>query len=225
MKQFHRFLLDERIRADDPTATIAAPRIGRALPKVLSEDEVAKLIAAARAGDGDDGARLVALLEIFYAAGLRVSELAGLRLGAIARDGRTLLVRGKGDKERMAPLSAPAREALTAWLARRQARLGKRVSPYVFPGGGATGHVTSARIAQLLKDLAVRAGIDPTRLSPHVLRHAFATHLVDHGADLRAVQQMLGHADIATTQIYTHVAGDRLTRAVAHHPLAKRAAK
>lgn len=224
LKQFHRFLLEDRIRPDDPTTTIAGPRIGRPLPKVLSEDEIGRLITAARVIEGDEGVRLVALLEILYAAGLRVSEIAGLRLGAIARDGRTLLVRGKGNKERMAPLSEPARMALTAWLERRKAILGEHASPFVFASRAAAGHITPARIAQLLKDLAVRAGLEPARLSPHVLRHAFATHLVDHGADLRAVQQMLGHADIATTQIYTHVASDRLTRAVAHHPLARRKA-
>ncbi len=222
LRQFHRFLVAEGARNDDPTAKVDAPRLGRPLPKLLSEDEVSALLAAARQRQGAEGLRLVALVEILYAAGLRVSELAGLPLGAVQRDGRTLLVRGKGGKERLAPLSAPAHAALAAWLAARKAMLGERASPFVFPSRGASRHLTPARIAQMLKDLAVAAGINPRRLSPHVLRHAFASHLIDHGADLRAVQQMLGHADIATTQIYTHVASARLKRVVdKHHPLAK----
>jgi integrase/recombinase XerD len=220
LRQFHRFLLAEGTRADDPTARVDAPRLGRPLPKVLAEAEVMALLAAARAREGNEGLRLVALVEVLYAAGLRVSELAGLPLGAVQRDGRTLLIRGKGGKERLAPLSEPARAALAAWLAARKVLLGERPSPFVFPSRGATRHLTPARIAQMLKELAVAAGINPRRLSPHVLRHAFASHLIDHGADLRAVQQMLGHADIATTQIYTHVASERLKRVVQAHPLA-----
>jgi integrase/recombinase XerD len=164
------------------------------------------------------------LLEILYAAGLRVSELVSLPLTALARDGRFLIVRGKGSKERLAPLSEPARDAIAAYRAVRPAFLpkGTKESRFLFPSRGATGHLTTARVAQLLKGLAVEAGIDPRRLSPHVLRHAFATHLIDGGADLRAVQQMLGHADIATTQIYTHVAGERMRRLVQErHPLAR----
>lgn len=221
LRQFYRFLVLERRRDDDPTKTIDGPRLGRSLPKVLTEGEVAALLQAARQIEGADGTRLVALIELLYSAGLRVSELVSLRLGAIARDGKTLLIRGKGSKERLAPLGAPARDAIAAWLEIRKSLVPKdRPSPFLFASRGAAGHITAARVAQLLKDLAVRAGIDPRRLSPHVLRHAFATHLVDHGADLRAVQQMLGHADIATTQIYTHVAGERLKRVVSeHHPL------
>jgi integrase/recombinase XerD len=221
LRQFHRFLVAEGARSDDPTAKVDAPRLGRPLPKLLSEAEVTALLAAARRREGADGLRLVALVEVLYAAGLRVSELAGLPLGAVQRDGRTLLVRGKGNKERLAPLSEPARAALAAWLAARKAVLGEQRSPFVFPSRGAAKHLTPTRIAQMLKDLAVAAGINPRRLSPHVLRHAFASHLIDHGADLRAVQQMLGHADIATTQIYTHVASERLKRVVQAHPLAK----
>jgi integrase/recombinase XerD len=228
LRQFHRFLLAEGARADDPTARVDAPRLGRPLPKLLAEAEVMALLTAARAKAGAEGSpeglRLVALVEVLYAAGLRVSELAGLPLGAVQRDGRTLLIRGKGGKERLAPLSAPAHAALAAWLAARKTLLGERASPFVFPSPyssrGAARHLTPARIAQMLKELALAAGINPRRLSPHVLRHAFASHLIDHGADLRAVQQMLGHADIATTQIYTHVASERLKRVVQAHPLA-----
>jgi integrase/recombinase XerD len=224
LRQLHRFLVSEGLRADDPLATVEAPRTGRALPKILAEAEVASLLDAARAREGLEGTRLVCFLELLYATGLRVSELAGLKLGALSRDGRFLIVRGKGGKERLVPLAAPALAALAAWRAARDKADPKTAkSPYLFPTRAAAGHVTPARIAQLLKALAPKAGIDPRRLSPHVLRHAFASHLVDRGADLRAVQQMLGHADIATTQIYTHVGGERLKRVVAdHHPLARR---
>ncbi|MBI1245543.1 MAG: tyrosine recombinase [Alphaproteobacteria bacterium] len=223
LRQLHRFLVSEGVRADDPLATLDAPRVGRALPKILSEEEVGALLAAAHAGKGVEGARIACIVEILYSSGLRVSELAGLRLGALSRDGRFLIVRGKGDKERLVPLSPPAREAIEAWLVARKADPNAAKSRNLFPTGAAAGHITPARIAQLLKELAVKAGIEPRRLSPHVLRHAFASHLVDRGADLRAVQQMLGHADIATTQIYTHVGGERLKRIVAtHHPLARR---
>jgi integrase/recombinase XerD len=228
LRQFHRFLVAEGIRNDDPMAAIDGPRLGRPLPKILGRDDVERLIEAARRHQGADGKRLVALLEILYAAGLRVSELVALPLAALARDARFLIVRGKGGKERMAPLSAPAHDAIADYKAVRHAFLPKegRESRFLFPSRGAAGHITAARVAQLLKALAVEAGIDPRRISPHVLRHAFATHLIDGGADLRAVQQMLGHADIATTQIYTHVAGERMKRLVhGHHPLARPRAK
>jgi len=223
LRQFHRFLVVEGVREDDPLAAIDGPRLGRPLPKILSEDEVRRLIEAAGELPELERVRLVALVEVLYAAGLRVSELASLPLAALARDGRVLTVRGKGDKERLVPLSAPARAALEAWRTVRPRTLPEgQHSRFMFPSRGASGHITPSRIAQLLKALAPRAGLNPRRLSPHVLRHAFASHLVDHGADLRSVQQMLGHADIATTQIYTHVAGDRLQRLVQeNHPLAK----
>jgi integrase/recombinase XerD len=224
LRQFHRFLVAEGVRADDPMSTIDGPKIGRPLPKILDRADVEALIAAARAQTGADGKRLVALLEILYAAGLRVSELVSLPLAALGRDGRFLIVRGKGSKERLAPLSEPAREAIQAYRAVRPAFLpkGAKESRFMFPSRGVAGHLTTARVAQLLKALAIEAGIDPRRLSPHVLRHAFATHLIDGGADLRAVQQMLGHADIATTQIYTHVAGERMRKLVhERHPLAR----
>lgn len=223
LRQFHRFLVVEGVREDDPLSAVDSPRLGRPLPKILSEDEVRRLIEAAAELPDIERIRLVAILEVLYAAGLRVSELAALPLAALARDGRVLTVRGKGDKERIVPLSAPARAALEAWRAVRAHTLPEgRTSRFMFPSRGASGHITPSRIAQLLKALAPRAGLNPRRLSPHVLRHAFASHLVDRGADLRSVQQMLGHADIATTQIYTHVAGDRLQRLVQeNHPLAK----
>jgi integrase/recombinase XerD len=228
LRQFHRFLVAEGVRPDDPMSTIDGPKIGRPLPKILDRADVEKLIAAARAHDDLEGKRLVALLETLYAAGLRVSELVSLPVAALSRDGRFVIVRGKGSKERLAPLSEPAREALETYRAVRHAFLpkGAKDSRFMFPSRGAAGHITAARVAQLLKVLAVEAGIEPRRISPHVLRHAFATHLIDGGADLRAVQQMLGHADIATTQIYTHVAGERMRRLVhEHHPLARQRAR
>ncbi len=224
MRQFYRFLVSDGARADDPTAALDTPRLGRPLPKILSESEVAALIAAAEARDDDEGVRLRCLLELLYATGLRVSELVCLPLAAAQRDPRVLLVRGKGGKERIVPLSEPARRALAAYLAERR-RLPPRQRPsrWLFPSRSAEGHLTRQRCGQLLKELAAAAGLDPARLSPHVLRHAFASHLLDHGADLRSVQQMLGHADIATTQIYTHVQGERLRRLVeTAHPLARR---
>ncbi len=223
LRQFHRFLLTEGVQADDPLATIAAPKLGRSLPKTLGETEVAALIAAAGEGDGAGSLRLAAMLELVYGAGLRVSELCGLELTSLDRERRTVIVRGKGGKERLVPLSEAARVALAAYGPVRKRFLGPdRSSPFLFPSRSAEGHLTPRRFAQLLKEAAIVAGLDPARVSPHVLRHAFATHLVDHGADLRSVQQMLGHADIATTQIYTHVAGDRLQRLVQErHPLAR----
>jgi integrase/recombinase XerD len=226
LRQFYRFLAAEGRRSDDPAAIIDSPRQGRPLPKLLSEDEVARLIAVA--GTGEDGQRLTALVELLYGAGLRVSELVGLPLAAVRRDDRVLVVRGKGGKERMIPLGQPARAAIAAYLAARPAFLARDAegrplpSPWLFPSRGASGHLTRQSFGQLLKQLAALAGIPPARLSPHVLRHAFASHLLDRGADLRSVQTMLGHADIATTQIYTHVGGERLRRLVGeHHPLAQ----
>ncbi len=231
LRQFHRFLFAEGLRADDPTAGIDSPRRGRSLPKVLSEAEVERLLSAARARPGAEGARLTALLEMFYATGLRVSELVGLPLSAVARDPRVLIVRGKGGKERMIPLSEPARDALKHHLAvRGPLRRGgdaarareARERKWLFPSWARAGHLSRQRVGQMLKDLAHEAGIDPAKVSPHVLRHAFASHLLDHGADLRSVQKMLGHADISTTQIYTHVLNERLKALVTeHHPLAQ----
>ena len=224
LRQFYRFLVSDGARADDPTAGLDTPRLGRPLPKILDEAEVGHLIAAAEAWPDAEGARLRCLLELFYASGLRVSELVGLPLAAVQRDPRVLLVRGKGGKERVVPLSEPSRAALAAYIACRPRFLAAgAASRWLFPSRGAEGHLTRQRCGQLLKALALAAGLDPARLSPHVLRHAFASHLLDHGADLRSVQQMLGHADIATTQIYTHVQSERLRRLVeTAHPLAQR---
>ncbi len=220
LRQFHRFLLAEGLRGDDPTQALDAPRLGRPLPKYLSEEDVTALLDAARRRPGVAGLRAVALLEVLYATGLRVSELVGLPVGAVARDQATLVVRGKGGKERMVPLGEPARAAIAAWLTVRE----PRASRFLFPGGGRGGHLTRSSFARLLLDLAAEAGISAARVSPHVLRHSFASHLLAHGADLRSVQQMLGHADIATTQIYTHVLDERLKSLVTkHHPLAKKA--
>jgi integrase/recombinase XerD len=225
LRQFFRFLQAERIRDDDPTQAIDAPRQSRALPKYLSEEEVDKLLVAARERPGADGLRTTALLEILYATGLRVSELVGLPLAAVARDGRVLIVRGKGGKERMVPVGGPARDALADYLAVRDGFLGAdgdARAGFLFPSRARQGHLTRARFGQILKELAVAANIPPKRVSPHVLRHSFASHLLAHGADLRSLQQMLGHADISTTQIYTHVLEERLRALVDQaHPLAK----
>ena len=224
VRQFYRFALGEGWRADDPSRRLDAPKQGRSLPRVLSGDEIERLLAAAAAHDGAAGLRLVALVELAYASGLRVSELLGLRLEAVRRDPAWLIVRGKGGKERLAPLNNPARDAVKTWLIARAAARPEKVpdSPWLFPSSSAKGHLTPRRFAQLLDQAAVDAGIDPARVSPHVLRHAFATHLLEGGADLRVVQTLLGHADIATTQIYTHVATDRLAQVVrSKHPLAR----
>jgi integrase/recombinase XerD len=223
MRQFFRFLLAERLREDDPASTLDSPRLGRSLPKVLSRVEVDRLIEAAQA-KGGDGGRMETLLEILYGTGLRVSELVTLPLAAAERDPTMLMVRGKGDKDRLVPLSDPARVAIAKWLHVRAATLAEdETSRYLFPSRGRTGHLTRQRFAQLLKESALAAGIDPARVSPHVLRHAFASHLLEAGADLRSVQLMLGHADIATTQIYTHVLPEKLRSLVEDkHPLARR---
>jgi integrase/recombinase XerD len=224
MRQFYKFLVTDGIRGDDPTASLDTPALGRPLPKILSEDEIDRLIAAARTWSGDEGIRLVCLVELLYATGMRISELVTLPLAAAQRDPRFLVISGKGGRERIVPLSEPSRLALTAYLGCRERFLpASRPSRWLFPSRGRVGHLTRQRSGQLLKELAVKAGLDPDRLSPHVLRHAFASHLLDHGADLRSVQQMLGHADIATTQIYTHVLTDRLRKLVeTAHPLARR---
>jgi integrase/recombinase XerD len=224
VRQFYKFLVVDGVRQDDPTAGLDTPRLGRTLPKLLSETEVEGLLAAARAGPGEEGVRILCLLELLYATGMRISELLTLPLAAALRDPRFVLVRGKGGRERVVPLSEPGRKALADYLDCREHFLSEeQPSRWLFPSRGEAGHLTRQRCGQLLKQLSLKAGLDPARLSPHVLRHAFASHLLDHGADLRSVQQMLGHADIATTQIYTHVLSDRLRRLVhTAHPLARR---
>ena len=222
LKQFFQFLCAERYRDDDPTARIGGPKMARSLPKYLSESEVNKLISVARRQSGKSGARLIALVEILYATGLRVSELVSLQQTAITSDGQMLLVKGKGNKERMALLTAPAIKAISEYLDDRQKFLKKGTSSlYLFPSKAKEGHLTRVGLGLILKDLAISAGIDPKRVSPHVLRHSFASHMLANGADLRSLQQLLGHADISTTQIYTHVLEERLRDlVVSKHPLA-----
>jgi integrase/recombinase XerD len=223
VRQFYRFVLGEGWRADDPSRRVEAPKKGRPLPKVLSREEMDRLIAAAGARDGAQGLRLACMVELAYASGLRISELTSLPLTALAKDPAYVIVKGKGGKERLAPLNAAARAAVKAYLAVRPKFLpkGDKANPWLFASRGKTGRLTPRRFAQLLDEAAADAGVDPARVSPHVLRHAFATHLLEGGADLRVVQTLLGHADIATTQIYTHVASERLREVVAtKHPLA-----
>ena len=223
LRQFYRFLHGDGYRDDDPTAVIDSPRSQRNLPKVLSEAEVDRLLMEARHSKGASSDRLVAMLELLYATGLRVTELVGLPLNAVTGNREILLVTGKGGKERLVPITGDARAAVDRYLEIRANFLPKGSdSRYLFPSRGKEGHVSRRRFAQMLDELAERAGLDPTRVSPHVLRHAFASHLLANGADLRLVQQMLGHADISTTQIYTHLLDDRLKSLVADvHPLAK----
>ena len=230
VRQFYRFVLAEDWRKDDPSRRVEAPKKGRPLPKLVSRDEMVALIAAAtaRKGHPEDAARIVCALEVLYASGLRISELLALPLAAVARDPAFLIVKGKGGKERLAPLNQSARTALKAYLALRPLHLPKGVkdSPWLFPSRGGTGvekgRLTRRRFAQLLDETALAAGLDPAKVSPHVLRHAFATHLLEGGADLRAVQTLLGHSDISTTEIYTHVAQDRLKAVIDEkHPLSR----
>ncbi len=232
LRQYFAFLYAEGMRGDDPTLAVEAPRRARPLPKVLSQADVGELIKAARAkaAQSAEGKRLLCLVEVFYAAGLRVTELATLPLAAVKRRENFLFVKGKGGKERVAPLNDEARNAITGYLDVRAEFLPRvknaAAERYLFPSRGAEGHLTRRRCHQMMKELAVAAGVDPAKLSPHVLRHAFATHLVEGGADLRSVQTMLGHSDISTTQIYTHVASERLKKVVnAAHPLSRKRTK
>ncbi len=224
VRQFHKFLAGENLRTDDPTRIVASPRARRPLPKVLGIEEVDRLLklaeAEAEAPDASDAARAEAqrlhlLLELLYATGMRVSELVGLKRSAVMRDATYLTVRGKGGKERIVPLTDGARDAVRAYLAVLPP------GPWLFPADGQSGHLARQVLARALKGLAARAGIGAARVSPHVLRHAFASHLLAGGADLRVVQTLLGHADISTTQIYTHVLDEKLKTLVeSHHPLA-----
>lgn len=228
LRQFYRFMVSEGSRQDDPTSTIESPKQTRTLPKTLSEDEVTALITTAGESGTPESKRLVCLLEMLYATGLRVSELVGLPMSAIGEDAQFLMVEGKAGRERMVPMSEPAQKALQTYLDARarfineseEAKQGK----WLFPSRTSTsGHLTRQRFAQLLKDLARAAEVEESRVSPHILRHAFATHLLSNGADLRSVQKMLGHADIATTQIYTHMLGDKMKKTVeSKHPLSEK---
>ena len=250
LRQFYRFLFAEGHRADDPAAVLEGPKRGRPLPKVLSVAEVTRLIdtahsraaqaeASLNAGQGGEGQRtepvavaaraglaellrlrrIACMVELLYASGLRVSELVALPAAAARAQGEAILVTGKGRKERLVPLSGPAKVAMLAFLAARRAA-GLEASRWLFPTGSESGHVTRQQAARDLKELALAAGLDPAKLSPHVLRHAFASHLLAHGADLRVVQTLLGHADVSTTQIYTHVLDERLKSMVRDlHPL------
>jgi integrase/recombinase XerD len=219
LRQFYGFLLDEGQREDDPSPALPRPATRRPLPKILSHADVETLFARAEleaAGDRPAAVRLLALLELLYGSGLRATELVSLPLAAVPRDAPLLTITGKGGQQRMVPVSGRAKQALSRWL---EVRPDDR--KFLFPSRGQ--HLTRIRLFQLLKDLAARASIDPAKLSPHVLRHAFATHLLEGGADLRVLQTLLGHADIATTQIYTHVDAERLVALVnERHPLAER---
>jgi integrase/recombinase XerD len=231
IRQFFRFLLAEGMRSDDPSSAIDSPRLGRPLPKILSLEEVETLLKTASDASREvangtaqrRALRLYALLETLYATGMRVSELIALPRAVLTADDRVLTIKGKGGRERLVPLNDAAREALADHLAavRQDEEKGRGVSPWLFPSSGGE-HLTRQRFGQELKALAIEAGVEPSRVSPHVLRHAFASHLLERGADLRTVQQLLGHADISTTQIYTHVIEERLRRLVEqHHPLAQ----
>jgi len=219
LRQFFHFLYTENIRRDDPSAALDAPKQTRSLPKSLNEADITQLIECARA---QEDVRLVAMLELLYASGLRVSELVTLPMVALQRlEGQEqpfLIVRGKGNKERIVPLHKGAVEAMQAYIAQRS-----EPSVWLFPSHGKGGCLTRQRFGQMLKDLAIKAGLDPEKISPHALRHSFASHLLAGGADLRVIQELLGHADISTTQIYTHIEQDKLTKLVTqHHPLAKK---
>jgi len=218
LRQFYGFCLDEGLRTDDPTPALPQPRARRPLPKILSHSEVAHLFECAESeaqGGSPAALRMLTLLELLYGSGLRATELVSLPLAAVPRDAPMLNVTGKGSQQRMVPVSGRARQALSQWLAVRPGD-----TRWLFPSRGS--HLTRIRLYQLVKELAARAGLDPTKVSPHVLRHAFATHLLEGGADLRVLQTLLGHADIATTQIYTHVDAARLVALVnERHPLAR----
>lgn len=221
LRQFHQFLVSDNRRKDDPTRIIEGPKRGRSLPRTLEIDAVERLIEAARQRSEADGGRRLAIVELLYATGLRVSELVALPVSTVTQANAVLLIRGKGGRERLVPVGDAAKAALEAYLPHRP-----KSSKWLFPSTSSQGHLTRQALGQMLKALALEAGLPPQAVSPHVLRHAFASHLLEHGADLRSVQQMLGHADISTTQIYTHVLERRLKSLVeAHHPLAKKPAR
>lgn len=230
IRQFYRFAFEEGWRSDNPAIRIKGPGRDKRLPKTLTEDEVDRLLEASReTGRAEDRVRNTCLMELLYATGMRVSELVSLPVQAARGDPRMLLVRGKGGKERMVPLSPPARAAMVEWLALRdrsedieRKEKGTAASRFLFPSRGVSGHLTRHRFYGMIKEFSVAAGISPAKVTPHTLRHAFATHLLARGADLRAIQTLLGHADVATTEIYTHVLDERLKALVLEkHPLAR----
>ncbi len=229
IKQMYRFAFEEGWRTENPAIQISGPGQDKRLPKTLDIAEVDRLLEAARASGRNevDTKRNTCLMELLYATGMRVTELVGLPVSAARGDPRMLLILGKGGKERIVPLSPPARAALTDWLKLRDAQedagkaKGKPTSRFLFPSRGAAGHLTRHRFYLMIKEFAVAGGVSPDKVTPHTLRHAFATHLLAGGADLRSIQALLGHADVATTEIYTHVLDARLTELVLdHHPLA-----
>jgi integrase/recombinase XerD len=218
LRQFHQFLLSEGVRPDDPSELLEAPRLPQSLPKALLEEEIEALIAAAAALPGRRGPVAAAVVELLYCSGLRVTELVSLPAAALRPGAPLIAVRGKGGRERLVPVSERARDLA---LAARPEEKGK-ASRHLFPSRGASGHLTRQALGLILKEVALAAGLDPNRVSPHVLRHSFASHLLQRGADLRSLQILLGHADIGTTQIYTKVLEERLRTLVAeHHPLSK----
>jgi len=226
LKQFCLFLQTESLRKDNPAHSLRGPKQGRPLPKVMSEDEVNALFEQAEKDTSPKGQRMLCLLEILYAGGLRVSELVTLKTNATNRRDDCLMIKGKGGRERLVPLTGAAIRAIENWKTLREQALPQnpdakdRAKAFLFPSGSKLGHLTRERFAQLLKELATKAGLNPAKISPHVLRHAFATHLLSRGADLRSVQTLLGHADISTTQIYTHVLDERMRELVeTKHPL------
>lgn len=223
LREFYRYLYSEDLIKKNPADYLQSPKIGQSLPKYLTEDEVKRLIDKADEND----VRMKTMLEVLYASGMRVSELVGLTVLAVTKDNKTITITGKGNKERIVPLNEPAAVALNEWLIHRELSLKRgRISKWLFPSSGKEGHLTRDGFFKALKKIALAANIDPERVSPHVLRHSFASHLVAHDADLRSVQKMLGHADIATTQIYTHILQDRLKKTVENsHPLAYSATK
>jgi len=234
VKQLYRFAFEEGLRSDNPALQISGPGQDKSLPKILSVDEVDSLLTAARTWgrNATERVRNTCLMELLYATGMRVSELVGLPVSATRGDPRLLLILGKGGKERMVPLSPDARTALAQWITLRDeieaARAVKKLpaSRFLFPSRGKEGHLTRHRFYLLIKEIAVAAGVAPSKVTPHTLRHAFATHLLAGGADLRAIQTMLGHADVATTEIYTHVLEARLSELVLdHHPLSETATR
>lgn len=238
LRQLFQFLYSEKIRTDNPASTLETPRLAKRLPKTLTTDDITTLLEMAHTDHSPKGIRLIAMLEMMYGSGLRVSELVGMRLSALQLKNDNsravaefLLIRGKGNKERLVPVGKKARDALSQYLAIRSQflpppeREGARPpeSPYLFPYARAEGYITRQQFGVMLKELAIRAGIDPEKISPHTLRHSFASHLLEGGADLRVIQELLGHSDISTTQIYTHVAGERLKKLVQEkHPLGKK---